>query len=60
MAEASAALIGLGVDGTRVHTEIFGAAPGQTPGIAPAATRPPHQPAGEPGAGPRVAFAAAA
>jgi ferredoxin-NADP reductase/MOSC domain-containing protein YiiM len=57
MAEMSAALAGLGVDGTRVHTEIFGAAPSQTPGIAPAAARPPHQPAGEPGDGPAVAFA---
>jgi ferredoxin len=57
MAEVSAALAGLGIDGTRVHTEIFGATPGQTPGIAPAATRPPHPPAGQPGDGPQVAFA---
>ena len=57
MAEISAALVELGVDGTRVHTEIFGAAPSSTPGIAAAATRPPHPPAGEPGDGPEVAFA---
>jgi len=57
MAEVSAALVGLGVDGSRVHTEIFGAAPSQTPGIAPAAARPPHLPPGEPGDGPQVAFA---
>jgi ferredoxin-NADP reductase/MOSC domain-containing protein YiiM len=57
MADVSAALVGLGVDGSRVHTEIFGAAPAQTPGIAAAATRPPHPPAGEPGTGPAVAFA---
>jgi len=57
MAEVSAALVGLGVDGSRVHTEIFGAAPSQTPGIAAAVTRPPHPPAGEPGTGPAVAFA---
>jgi ferredoxin-NADP reductase/MOSC domain-containing protein YiiM/ferredoxin len=56
MAAVSAALIGMGVDGGRVRTEIFGAAGAQTPGIAPAARRPPHPPAGEPGAGPRVAF----
>src|SRR6266568_3653871 len=57
MAEVSAALVGLGVVGSRVHTEIFGAAPSQTPGIAPAAARPPHLPPGEPGDGPQVAFA---
>jgi len=57
MADVSAALVGLGVDGSRVHTEIFGAAPGQTPGIAAAATRPPHPPPGEPGTGPAIAFA---
>jgi ferredoxin-NADP reductase/MOSC domain-containing protein YiiM len=57
MAEVSAALVGLGLDGARIHTEIFGAAPGQTPGIAAAAARPPHPPAGEPSDGPRVGFA---
>ena len=40
-----------------MHTEIFGAAPSQTPGIAATATRPPHPPAGEPGTGPAIAFA---
>ena len=57
MVDVSAALVGLGVDGGRVHTEIFGAAPAQTPGIAATVTRPPHPPAGEPGTGPAVAFA---
>jgi ferredoxin-NADP reductase/MOSC domain-containing protein YiiM len=57
MADISAALVSLGVDGSRVHTEIFGAAPAQTPGIAAAATRPPHPPAGQPGTGPAIAFA---
>ena len=57
MAEVSAALVGMGVDGARVRTEIFGAAPSQTPGITPAAARPPHPPSGEPGDGPQVAFA---
>ena len=57
MAQVSAALAGLGIDGARVHTEIFGPAGSQTPGIAPAAARPPHPPAGEPGTGPRIAFA---
>jgi ferredoxin len=57
MADASAALVGIGLDGARIHTEIFGAAPSQTPGIAAAAARPPHPPAGQPGSGPQIAFA---
>jgi ferredoxin-NADP reductase/MOSC domain-containing protein YiiM len=57
MTEVSAALAGLGLDRARVHTEIFGAAGALTPGIAPAAARPPHPPAGQPGTGPQVAFA---
>jgi ferredoxin-NADP reductase/MOSC domain-containing protein YiiM len=57
MAEISAALVDLGVDGARVHTEIFGAAPSSTPGIAAAPARPPHPPAGEHGDGLEVAFA---
>jgi ferredoxin-NADP reductase/MOSC domain-containing protein YiiM len=55
MADVSAALAGMGID--RIHTEIFGAAPAQTPGIAAAAARPPHPPPGVPGGGPQVAFA---
>jgi ferredoxin-NADP reductase/MOSC domain-containing protein YiiM len=57
MTEVSGALAGLGIDGTRIRTEIFAALPGSTPGIAAAAGRPPHPPAGKPGAGPRIAFA---
>jgi ferredoxin-NADP reductase len=57
MAEVSAYLAGRGVDRARVHTEIFGAAPAQTPGIAPTAARPPHPPPGRPGSGSEVAFA---
>jgi ferredoxin-NADP reductase/MOSC domain-containing protein YiiM len=55
MTDMSAALAGLGIG--RVRTEIFGAAPAQTPGIAPVAARPPHPPAGEPADGPLVEFA---
>ena len=36
----------------RIHTELFGAAPSLTPGIASEAPRPPHPPAGAPGSGP--------
>ena len=57
MTNISAALVDLGIDGARVHTEIFGAAPSSTPGIAAAPALPPHAPAGPPGDGPEVAFA---
>jgi ferredoxin-NADP reductase len=55
MADVSAALAGMGIG--PVRTEIFGAAPAQTPGIAAAAARPPHPPQGAPASGPRVSFA---
>ena len=52
MTEISAALADLGIDGARVHTEIFGAAPASTPGIAAASAgrrmRPPDRPATDP------------
>jgi len=57
MADMSAALVGIGLNAARIHTEIFGAAPSTTPGIAPTSGREPHQPPGEPGHGPRIAFA---
>src|SRR5712692_5558880 len=56
MAEVSAALVATGIQAARIRTEVFGAGPAQTPGIAPEA-RPPHPPAGKPGSGPVVAFA---
>ncbi len=46
-----------GVNASRVHTEIFGPGAAITPGVATVASRPPHQPAGATGAGPRVSFA---
>jgi ferredoxin-NADP reductase/MOSC domain-containing protein YiiM len=55
MTDTSAALAALGID--RVHTEIFGATPAQTPGIAAVPPDPPHPPAGAPGDGPQVSFA---
>ncbi|MCW2906652.1 MAG: domain containing protein [Actinomycetia bacterium] len=57
MAQVSDALASLGIDRARVHTEIFGATGSSTPGIAPVPARPPHPPAGQPGAGPQIAFA---
>src|SRR5215467_12039035 len=55
MADMSAALSSMGI--YPVRTEIFGAAPSQTPGIAAAQPRPPHPPPGARGDGPQVAFA---
>jgi ferredoxin len=57
MADISAALAAAGTQAARIRTEVFGAGPAQTPGIAPAAARRPHPPAGQPGSGPVVAFA---
>jgi ferredoxin-NADP reductase/MOSC domain-containing protein YiiM len=57
MADISAALAAGGIQAARIRTEVFGAGPSQTPGIAPAAARRPHPPAGQPGRGPLVTFA---
>jgi ferredoxin-NADP reductase/MOSC domain-containing protein YiiM len=48
-----------GVAGDRVHTEIFGSGKPITPGVKEAPRRPPHAPAGAPGAGPSISFARA-
>jgi ferredoxin-NADP reductase/MOSC domain-containing protein YiiM len=57
MADISAALSAGGIEAARIRTEVFGAGPALTPGIAPVAARPPHPPAGPPGTGAQVAFA---
>ncbi|HEX2821244.1 MAG TPA: MOSC domain-containing protein [Streptosporangiaceae bacterium] len=57
MADVSAALAAGGIQAARIRTEVFGPGPAITPGIAPVAARRPHPPAGQPGAGPLVAFA---
>jgi ferredoxin-NADP reductase len=41
----------------RVHTEVFGAGPAMTPGVAAVPARPVHPPPGAPGDGPAVSFA---
>jgi ferredoxin-NADP reductase/MOSC domain-containing protein YiiM/ferredoxin len=56
LAEFTAALKGWGVADSCIHSEIFGAGPSMTPGIASVASRPPHQPAGAVGTGPNVFF----
>ena len=57
MDDISAGLAAMGFSASRIHTELFGPAPGQTPGIAATAARAPHPPAGQPGDGPTIAFA---
>jgi ferredoxin-NADP reductase/MOSC domain-containing protein YiiM len=57
LTELAAALTQLGLDPARIHTEIFGTAPGITPGITATRSARPHPPAGPPGSGPAVTFA---
>jgi ferredoxin-NADP reductase/MOSC domain-containing protein YiiM len=57
MDEISAGLSALGCDASHIHTEPFGPAASQTPGIAATPARAPHPPTGKPGDGPRIAFA---
>jgi ferredoxin-NADP reductase/MOSC domain-containing protein YiiM/ferredoxin len=57
MADIGAGLAAIGIDGSHIHTEPFGPAPGLTPGIAATPARTPHPPAGQPGTGPPIEFA---
>ena len=57
MSDMTAGLTAWGVAPRRIHSELFGAGPSITPGIAASPGRPPHQPTGTPGAGPLVSFA---
>jgi len=57
MAALSAGLAEWGVASNRIHTEVFGAGPSKTPGIAATPQKPPHQPPGPDGSGPLVSFA---
>jgi ferredoxin-NADP reductase/MOSC domain-containing protein YiiM len=57
MDELSAGLAALGFDASRIHTEPFGPAASQTPGIAATPARAPHPPTGQPANGPTIAFA---
>jgi ferredoxin-NADP reductase/MOSC domain-containing protein YiiM/ferredoxin len=57
MDEISAGLSSLGIEASHIHTEPFGPAPSQTPGIAAGPTRGPHAPVGQAGNGPTIAFA---
>ena len=57
MADVSAGLGALGFEPSRIHTEVFGPAASETPGIKATPARAPHPPAGQPGNGPTIGFA---
>lgn len=57
MDDISAGLSSLGIETSHIHTEPFGPAPSQTPGIAATPARAHHPPAGQAGAGPTIEFA---
>jgi ferredoxin-NADP reductase/MOSC domain-containing protein YiiM len=57
MSDLTAGLAAFGVPPDRIHTEMFGAGPSITPGIASSPRRPPHPPAGLAGSGALVSFA---
>jgi ferredoxin-NADP reductase/ferredoxin len=57
MEQMGAALIGLGLEPSRVHAETFGAVTAITPGIQTGPEGPVHPPPGAPGRGPAVSFA---
>ncbi|MCP3399040.1 MOSC and FAD-binding oxidoreductase domain-containing protein [Bradyrhizobium sp. CCGB20] len=57
MSDLTRGLAALGVAPDRIHTELFGAAPSLTPGIASSPQKRAHLPVGAPGPGPMVSFA---
>lgn len=56
MADMRAALVAIGLDASRIHTELFGARPAVNPGLTDVPSTPPHQPPGRAGTGPRITF----
>ncbi len=57
MADMQTALSALGLDASRIHTELFGALPSINPGLTDQTHPAPHPPPGPPGTGPLVTFA---
>ncbi len=57
MTDIRDALVALGVEPDRVHTELFGALPAINPGLTDTDRPAPHQPPGPPGTGPQITFA---
>jgi ferredoxin-NADP reductase/MOSC domain-containing protein YiiM/ferredoxin len=56
MAEMREALVEIGLDPARIHSELFGALPAINPGLTDIERTPPHQPPGPAGTGPRITF----
>jgi ferredoxin-NADP reductase/MOSC domain-containing protein YiiM len=56
LTEFTATLKSWGIADSRIHSEIFGAGPAITPGIASTSSKPPHEPTGKIGTGPKVSF----
>ena len=57
MTDVRDALVALGVEPDRVHTELFGALPAINPGLTDTDRPAPHQPPGPAGTGPQITFA---
>jgi ferredoxin-NADP reductase/MOSC domain-containing protein YiiM len=57
MSDLTGGLVASGVAPDRIHTELFGARPPMTPGVAPSTRGPAHSPDGSPETGPLVSFA---
>lgn len=58
MSDMRDALVAVGLEPAQIHSELFGALPPINPGIVDGVERkPPHPPAGKPGAGPSITFA---
>ncbi|MFS8102801.1 MOSC domain-containing protein [Lentzea alba] len=57
MADMRDALVDLGMDSARIHSELFGTRPPINPGLTDATTVAPHQPSGPTGTGPKITFA---
>jgi len=57
MNDLTVGLAALGIARDRIHTELFGAAPSITPGVAATKRPPPHVPTGAAGTGAMVSFA---
>jgi ferredoxin-NADP reductase/MOSC domain-containing protein YiiM/ferredoxin len=56
LTELTTELQSWGVPYSRIHSEAFGTESAVTPGIAAAAPKTPHPPAGSPGTGPKISF----
>lgn len=57
MADVREALVEIGLEPERIHTELFGALPAVNPGITDVIDVSPHPPPGPVGAGPEITFA---